>query len=293
MFTGFQTLSKLFSEKGIKSILPRHLNQDPIENLFGAVRSLGCENPSSSSFISAYKTLLLNNLISSQSPGANCEDFTENTLVSYQNFFLSNQKPPTPVNLAVDLPVKLQRNLDGQTNHLTDLTHTYIAGFIAKKLNREMFKNCDQCLKKICSNQVTREHELITAREYKANKIMSLKYPATEFRVLIHNIMVYISGVLPSKCHSPEIGKILLKEIMANYDLTMLHCSNHDELFTIKIAKSIIKLLINHWCTNVNRVLHGKRSINKEESDPIKKLAHEWYTKHSKKKIIHGKYNQV
>lgn len=78
--------------------------------------------------------------------------------------------------IAVDLPVEIQRNLDGQTNHLTDLTHKYIAGFIAKKLNREMFKNCDQCLKKNCSNQVTREHELITAREYKANKIMSLKY---------------------------------------------------------------------------------------------------------------------
>ncbi|KAL5237449.1 hypothetical protein ACI65C_004859 [Semiaphis heraclei] len=227
-------------EKGIKSILPRHLNQDPIENLFGAVRSLGCENPYSSSFISAYKTLLLNNLISSQSPGANCEDFTENTLVSYQNFFISNQKPHTPVKLIVDLPIQIQRNLDTQTNHLTDLTHTYISGFIAKKLNREMFKNCDQCLKKICSSQVTREHELITAREYKANKMMSLKYPVTEFRVLIHNIMVYISGVLPSKCHFPEIGMILLKEIMTNYDLTILHCSNHDELFTIKIAKSLL-----------------------------------------------------
>lgn len=85
---------------------------------------------------------------------------------------------------------------------------------------------------------------------------------------------------------------ILLKEIMTNYDLTILHCLNHDELFTIEIAKSI-KLLINDWCTNVNRVLHGKRSITKEESDPIKKLPYEWYTKHSKKKIIHGKYNQV
>jgi len=73
LFTGFQTLSKLLPEIGIKSILPRHLNKDPIEKIFGGVRSLGCENPSCNSFILAYKTLLLNNLISSQSPGANCE----------------------------------------------------------------------------------------------------------------------------------------------------------------------------------------------------------------------------
>jgi len=293
LFTGFQTLSKLLEENGIKSILPRHLNQDPIENFFGAVRSLGCENPSCSSFMSAYKTLLLNNLISSQSPGANCEEFTENTLISYQNFFLSNQEPPTQVKLAVDLPVQPQKCLDTQTNHLTNLTHTYIAGFIAKKLNREIFKNCNECLKKICSNQVTQEHELIDAREYKDNKMMSLKYPASEFRILIHNIMVYVSGVLPSKCHSSEIGVIMIKEIMNYFDLSILHCSNHNDSFEINIAKSIVKLLINHWCTNVNRVLHGKRSLTKGENDPIKKLAHEWYTKHSKKKIIRGKYNQV
>jgi len=70
-------LIKLLEEKGIKSILTRHINQDPVENLFGAVRSFDCDNPTCNSFISAYKTLLLNNLISFQSPGANCEDFTE------------------------------------------------------------------------------------------------------------------------------------------------------------------------------------------------------------------------
>ncbi|CAI6358631.1 unnamed protein product [Macrosiphum euphorbiae] len=141
---------------------------------------------------------------------ANCEDFTENTLISYQNFFLSNQEPPTPVKLAVDLPIQTQKQLDTQTNHLTNLTHTYIAGNIVKKLNQEILKNCDECLKKICSNQVTQEHELIDAREYKGNKMMFLKYPATDFRILIHNVMMYVSGILPTKCHSPEIGVILI-----------------------------------------------------------------------------------
>jgi len=114
---------------------------------------------------------------------------------------------------------------------LTNLTHIYIAGFIAKKLNRKILKNCNECLKKICSNQVTQEHELIDAREYKGNEIMSLKYPATEFRILIHNVMMYVKGVLSTKCHSPEIGVILINEIMANYDLSILHCSNHNKIF--------------------------------------------------------------
>lgn len=91
-FQGFETLTKFLGEKSIKSILTRHMNQDPIENFFGAVRSLGCDNPTSHLFISAYKTLLLNNLISSQSPGANCEDFAEEVLITYKNFLVYHFK---------------------------------------------------------------------------------------------------------------------------------------------------------------------------------------------------------
>jgi len=292
LFVGFQALTKLFGEKGFKSLLPRHLNQDSIENFFGAVRSLGCKNPTCSSFISAYKTLLLNNLISSQSPGTNCEDFFENSLTSYQHFFLNKQEPSIPVKLAVDLPIQIQRKLNPSTNDLMLMTHTYIAGFIAKKLNQEIFKNCKLCLNKICSSQVTQEHALIGAREYQNNTAMSLKYPGTEFRILIHNIIVYINDYLPSKCHSPGIGEILIKHIITNYDLSILHCLNHN-LFKIKIAKSIVKLIINHWCTDVNRLLHGKHSLIEGNSDPIKKQAHVWYNKHKKKKIICGKYNRT
>ncbi|KAF0747773.1 Uncharacterized protein FWK35_00023061, partial [Aphis craccivora] len=111
----FQTLTKLLETKGILSLLPRQLNQDPLENFFGAVRSLGCSNPTCGSFISAYKTLLLNNLLSSQSPGANCENFVEGSLMTYKNLFSFVQECPRPVISAVNLSPTETRTFNKNT----------------------------------------------------------------------------------------------------------------------------------------------------------------------------------
>ncbi|KAL4152975.1 hypothetical protein QTP88_000808 [Uroleucon formosanum] len=76
--------------KGIKSVLPRNPNQDSLENFFDSSRSIGCRNnnPSCTSFSASYKTLLLNNLMSTHSPGSNCEDdLATSCLTSYQHLF--------------------------------------------------------------------------------------------------------------------------------------------------------------------------------------------------------------
>lgn len=139
---------------------------------------------------------------------------------------------------------------------------------------------------------MTQDHDLIRAREYQPNKL-SLKYPAMSFRLMVHNIMIYVGQHLPSKCHSSRIVEILVTEIMTFYDTKELHCPHHDEQYTKKITNSLVTLLVNHWCCDVNRILHGKRLIEQGEKDPIKKMAHLWHTKHSKKKITKGKFNLV
>ncbi|XP_060871602.1 uncharacterized protein LOC132945834, partial [Metopolophium dirhodum] len=252
-----------------------------------------CDNPTSNSFITAYKTLLLNNLISSQSPGANCEDFAEDSLISYKHFFSCNLEQSSSVELSVSLPVQSNRELDDTTTELMNATHIYIAGFVAKKLNRELYKNCEECLKKICTNQVSKDHDLIVARDNQACNKLSLKYPAKPFHQMLHNIIVYIGQHLPSKCHFLGIGEMIAEGILNKFDLTALYCKNHDKAFEKKIVKSIVKLFIDHWCTEVNRILFGKRSLQRGENDPIKQLASIWHTKHKKKKPITGKFNQV
>ncbi|KAF0705011.1 Uncharacterized protein FWK35_00030365, partial [Aphis craccivora] len=135
---GFQTLSKHLESNRIKSFLPRHLNQDSLESLFGGARSVSCQNPTCGLFVSSYKTLLLNNCVSSYSPGSNCEEFTESCLLTYKNLFSFSPSPnPTQsVLLSCDLPKKVAPYTDKITEDLKLLTLTYIAGFIIKNLNK-------------------------------------------------------------------------------------------------------------------------------------------------------------
>ncbi|CAI6349136.1 unnamed protein product [Macrosiphum euphorbiae] len=160
---GFQTLSKILSKKGIKSLLPRHLNQDSLECFFGAAKSVGCSKPTCSLFISSYKTLLLYNLVSSHSPGANCEDFNEDSLMSYKNVFSFQQEHPKPTFTSFNFPEKQVAESTNTTKDLRDLTRTYIAGYIIRKLNKCVFKNCDTCLQQLCSDKALDENALIGA----------------------------------------------------------------------------------------------------------------------------------
>ena len=75
-----------------KVIRPKGKGTILVENGFALVKRTQQTNVNwvrdCHSFVSAYKTLVLNNLISPHSPGANCEeDFTEGSLTSFKNLF--------------------------------------------------------------------------------------------------------------------------------------------------------------------------------------------------------------
>ncbi|KAF0722183.1 Uncharacterized protein FWK35_00020495, partial [Aphis craccivora] len=287
---GFQILSKILWNKGIKSLLPRHLNQDSLECFFGSVKSVGCSKPTCSLFISAYKTLLLNNLVSSHSPGANCEEFNEDSLMSYKNLFSFEQEHPKPIFTSLIFLEKQVVESTSTTKDLRDLTHTYIAGYIIRKLNKCVFKNCKTCLQQLCSDKALNEHALIEAREYQSLR-PSLKYPAATFKYLVQDIISYTSKILPSICHHSQLRQTLVADILTKFNVDILHCSERETDFNKKIVKCIVELIINHWCTEVNRILTGKRKIRQHENDPIFLFANTWYLKHSKKRIVQGQYN--
>lgn len=93
---GIQMLLKKIKNKyEISSIWLRHLNQDPLENYFGSIRSHGCRNtnPTAEKFESAFATLLINCLSSVNTPGANCESDTCHAL--YQVIITNGDKKQT------------------------------------------------------------------------------------------------------------------------------------------------------------------------------------------------------
>jgi len=89
---GLQILCKRLLKDGFKFILLRNFNQDLIENFFGSIRSHGVRNikPSCENFISSFKSLVINNLTSSNSIGSNCENDDCDGALDNLKEFLSN-----------------------------------------------------------------------------------------------------------------------------------------------------------------------------------------------------------
>lgn len=193
-FLGFQEVFKLLNKMGIKSILLRNFNQDSLENFFGALRALGYKNtnPTCYQFTSSYRTLLLNNLMQSHSPGSNCEeDFSDGCLTSYKTLFetfeedLPDQCEEPELRVLDGIPKVITSCSSGILQNLQFQTHNYIAGFEIKKLNSILFKNCTVCLNQVCSLTTTKRHQLTVARDYNPNGKLLLKYPNKMFCSLV------------------------------------------------------------------------------------------------------------
>lgn len=87
-------------------------------------------------------------------------------------------------------------------------------------------------------------------------------------------------------CHHENIQQNLTLKVFNIFNFNyVLDCPEHRDIFPSKIITMVIKLMINHYCSEVNRILLGKRQIRQRETDPMKKIAHAWYLKHSKRKI--------
>jgi hypothetical protein len=160
--------------------------------------------------------------------------------------------PATPT-IYCSLPCPVTVQLSETTKHLQIATHLYISSFIIKKLNKDILKGCVSCLEIMCSDKFSIDHELIAAREYKSTKL-NLKYPGTSFCSVVNRIISYIFDVLPSICHCQKIQSSLIAGIMSNLNISDLCCPTHENDFTLKIVKYIIKLFIHHWCTEINKI---------------------------------------
>ncbi|KAK9728297.1 hypothetical protein QE152_g18091 [Popillia japonica] len=80
-------LYSMLQKFGLKYMMPRRFNQDPIENVFGRIRQRGARynSPSCGTFTPFYKSLLVNSFTSSHSIGMNCEDDKSQIFITLLN----------------------------------------------------------------------------------------------------------------------------------------------------------------------------------------------------------------
>ncbi|KAJ3658237.1 hypothetical protein Zmor_009990 [Zophobas morio] len=149
--------------EGFQFLLTRNVNQDPLENFFSCIRNQGARNvnPSCNNFTASFKTLILNNFMSTHSAGANCEEDESDGALQRLKIFLDVSPSETA---SRDETLQL---------------HGYLAGYMSKKMLKAIGQ-CATCRKVLITDVDSDEYTIIKYREYKPNALLR---PRTKYRI--------------------------------------------------------------------------------------------------------------
>ncbi|XP_066581949.1 uncharacterized protein [Prorops nasuta] len=264
----FITLWKLLKEKGFKSFTPRYINQDPLENFFGQIRSFGHRNinPTCAQFEMSFKALLINNLTSRKTFG-NCEDMCNGDLLFSLKSLITNTSMReiaqiTNTEAETDfIDIKVESDLFFQNEMSINNYSSEIGSGFSKIIqiisNLNYVKDCDTCLSMLTST----DKSLIVIYG-QINDILSKNI---QYTCYIKNIIMYLETILH-----------------VHLDFSCIHCEKHRSIIIDKLLDLSVISFINKWCGDVNAILHGK--INNTKNDIIMKMAKEKYLKTIKRK---------
>lgn len=252
----------------------RKLNQDPLENCFGCVRSnCGCNpNPTVSQFVAALKTSLITNLINNNK-NRNCLDDKNDILNNFKTFLTQN---------AIDENVISEHDVEVSTP-CPDITFSsillekedfeemeisqgsgemqacaYVCGFIYKN----MTPNCSKCKSVMLSDPNTEVCHLFTSFKEYSNLKASLNYVNTDFCQVVENAAILINNYLNENAHTAKI-KYNLKKICEPINKDWLRgCEDHFTKNCQQIIDSTIAICIKRFCKIKNQCFSEAASKN-------------------------------
>lgn len=280
----FVYLWKILQLQGFKYFFPRTFNQDPIENFFSCIRSHGVRNinPTCALFVTSYKSLLINNFVSSHSPAANCEeDISEGALDSLKLYLADEAEikfnyPCIPIPIyssVISCSYKILKE---------DYASPYVSGFVVKKLLRlSTVACCLDCKRLICSSTSSSnlpQNLLIQQRQYNKCTLMS---PSAEFIRVFHRCTETILNQLPYIILKYNLKKRLLSVVTEHNsaDADAIFCAEHKHNFN-NFVQIMVNLLVFHYIKNINKLLQGK-DFRRMKQDPLFYLAYEKIKKKS------------
>ncbi|XP_026477724.1 uncharacterized protein LOC113383689 [Ctenocephalides felis] len=171
---------KLKLIQGFSYLCTRNFNQDPLENFFDCIRNQGAlnNNPSCYSFVSAFRTLLVNNLSSRHLPSANCEiDDTTGLLATFRVF--SNNEDVLETDSLINM------SIDSEPFHFQDMSlyskpaNAYVAGYCTKKLIGYV-GDCHVCTSELLADPIDKnEASWIASRDYTGHSFLVPGTPVT------------------------------------------------------------------------------------------------------------------
>lgn len=277
-------IKKLQNNFEITSVWLRHLNQDPVENFFGAVRSHGCRNnnPTCDQFESAFATLLINNLNSVHTRGKNCEgDFCD----SLYTLIINENCEATSSTCTVDLGSILEINFtpieEKQNDPRIIAPLQYVSGYFLKKVKSVIYKNCDRCKVDFSSDC---EIEYIKLREYAGKRWLCT--PSNDLIITISNMQDIVNYILKESFQKKNLKEIIKTSMLVLIDFNFIKCSQHKNKTIDYLINIVSRCFIFNYCKSINKILAGRRDID-DESDHFQSKAKKFRSKCFKRKKIH------
>lgn len=270
---GMKLLWGKLKELGFTYMQPRSLNQDPVEHLFGCIRS-NCGsnvNPTVPQFVSALKASMINGL-AMVDIRSNCESEPESgELLSNLSEFVTCCPGEQNGNSVQTASTTITNTVEFEKN--TDFSVAYVAGSIARRiLNKSQCENCKRVLVTSVPNDYL--HSSITFKEYSSKKI-SLTYPSEELMVCVGSAATILETTLPEVAHGSAVMSNLMSVMKVHVGVEWLKvgCPEHAEILTNQILTSVCHISIPWWCTKKNREL-SKLAKKRLDTRKMKILRH-------------------
>lgn len=283
---GVKSIWNIVSQKySLDCLFTRNLNQDPLENFFGNIRSYGARNvaPNILAFEGAYKALLINNFNSTHAVNANCEEDNNSCLQNFKTFIkehdsvsdIPNENDDNIIHFNEEVLVNICNN-----NYVVDNDvgqRNYVCGWVLTKCLKKI-KGCKTCKKTLVEIRDTNANEYTRSKEYNKNKKW-LTYPSKE----LESYFAQIQNI--SVLFKKDVHKFKIKEnikMMADMLLQFpCDCPVHKSDLKIFFQNCSINVLIFSWCRSINRILAGK--LTYDGVDEVKKAAQVYYNIHKTK----------
>lgn len=282
----FMEMWKYLNEKyKIRNIITRNFNQDPLENFFCCIRSNGIRNvnPTCLQFMNAFKTLLINNFNSPHSVHANCENDDNQSIQSLTSLLTNKIYSNNSNDFACNIDDLLIVMTEIKTNDTSNKVHVeakkYVAGYIIKKCKSMKCKNCTQC-----SNDLLRSEKDLQSFNYEIDYTKKYLFHACDPFIDLLNEIYYM--IITCLRQAPETQNLINKIIFfvkcrCDFE-SVIKCKTHKADLIDFIINLAIKLIVNSWCTGINRILNGK-ICKFDRNDSIKLQALNYYNTHKKK----------
>lgn len=266
------------SQKGFASLTQRSLNQDPLENLFGCIRSgCGCsDNPNSKQFIGSLKTQVLNGLVK-RVPGTNCEN-DNHVLLSDLKSFLSVDKNVSIV--ASSIQCKSDYKFDSISSSIADdvasgsihsFSVAYVSGYIMKGILKAI-PDCNSCKTDLSSSGSDLHNLYIENKEW-SDTSKRLMYPSISLATCAGSIITEMEELLNKNSNVRGITNILCEALRSVIQFDWLTCEEHKDIVANALVMATIKIGIPWWCKRKNSEIQAIKKA-KTESKKLKKMQH-------------------